>query len=53
MIGRTQTASNSLQLKLSAFIYANYENNTLIHVCFLTDHQSQSWMKLNFWELYL
>jgi len=40
MIGRTQTVSNSLQLKLSAFISANYENNTLIRVCFSADHQS-------------
>ena len=46
-------ASNSLQLKLSAFISANCENNTLIRVCFSTDHQSQSWKKLNVWELYL
>ena len=49
----TQTVSNSLQLKLSAFISANYENNNVIRVCFSTDRQSQSWKKLNFWELYL
>jgi len=38
MIGQTQTASNSLQLKLSAFISTNYKNNTLIRVCFSTGH---------------
>ena len=52
MIGRIQTASNSLRLKLSAFISANSENNTLNRVCFSMDHQSQSWKKLNSWELY-
>jgi len=41
MIGRTQTASNSLQLKLSAFISANYENNILNpDPCFLLNGSS-------------
>jgi len=43
----------SVQYYISVFALANYENNTLIRVCFSTDHQSQSWMKLNLWELYL